>query len=131
MRNLRLDIELSPEAVLLTCAAFGYKQTPAVMASSQHIVMNLAELKEHPFHCPVKNRSCNQTSFLTVTDRADKLAEETFLTLSTNCLACQGVGKVHSYTGECVKVCPACKGKHRPHTYKEGCKKFVDQEPNT
>ena len=129
MRNLRLDIELSPEAVLLTCAAFGYKQTPAVMASSQHIVMNLAELKEHPFHCPGKNRASKQTSFLAVTDKADKLTEETLLTLSPTCLACQGVGKVHSKTGECVKVCPACQGQHRPHTYKEGCKKFVDQEP--
>ena len=57
------------------------------------------------------------------------MAEETLRTLSTNCLACQGVGKVHSYTGECVKICPACQGQHRPHTYKEGCKKFVDQEP--
>ena len=46
MRNLGLEISLSPDAVLLTCEAFGYKQTPAVMASSQHIVMNLAELKK-------------------------------------------------------------------------------------
>ena len=83
MRNLRLDIELSPEAVLLTCAALGYKQTPAVMASSQHIVMNLAELKEHPFHCTTgKNRASDQTSFLAVTGKADKLTEETLLTLS-------------------------------------------------
>merc|ERR1712242_197748 len=38
MRNIGLEIALSPDSVLLTCEAFGYKKTPAVMASSQHIV---------------------------------------------------------------------------------------------
>ena len=45
MRNLNLEMSLSPDAVSLTGAAFGYNHTPAVMATSQHIVMNLAELK--------------------------------------------------------------------------------------
>ena len=109
MRNLHLDVSLSPDAVLLTCAAFGYKQTPAVMASSQHIVVNLAELRSAPV--PIqggKYRVSDQTSFMALTDKADNMTEDTPITLSTTCLACQGVGKVHSYAGECVKVCPAC-----------------------
>ena len=130
MRNLHLEISLSPDAVLLTCAAFGYKQTPAVMASSQHIVMNLAELKANPVTIKGgKYRASDQTSFLAVTDKADNMTEDIPITLSTNCLACQGVGEVHSYVGECVKVCPACQGQHRKHTYNEGCKKFGEQEP--
>ena len=125
-----MEISLSPDAVLLTCAAFGYKQTPAVMASSQHIVMNLAELKANPVTIKGgKYRASDQTSFLALADKADRMTEDIPITLSTNCLACQGVGEVHSYVGECVKVCPACQGQHRKHTYKEGCKKFGEQEP--
>ena len=130
MRNLSLTVELSPAAVLLTCPVFGYKQTPAVMASSQHIVLNLAELKENPLNLmPGKNRVSDQSSFLAY--KADNMTEDIPLTLSRNCLACQGVGKVHSYAGDCAKVCPACEGKHRSHTYEEGCKKFGEEKPNT
>ena len=83
MRNLHLDVSLSPDAVLLTCAAFGYKQTPAVMASSQHIVMNLAELKENPVTAQgVKYRVSDQTSFLASADKADNMTEDTPMTLS-------------------------------------------------
>ena len=57
------------------------------------------------------------------------MTEDMPITLLTNCLACQGVGEVHSYAGDCVQVCPACRGQHRPHTYKEGCKKYGEQEP--
>ena len=81
----------------------------------------------------MKYRASDQSSFLVVTDKtpgkADSMMEDAPNTLSLNCLACQGIGNVHSYAGECAKVCPACQGQHRKHTYKEGCKKFVEQEP--
>ena len=134
MRNLGLEIALSPDSVLLTCEAFGYKQTPAVMASSQHIVMNLAELKKNPvLDKGVKYRASDQSSsFMVIPDKADKadsLMEDAPITLSGKCLACQGIGNVHSYVGECDKVCPACQGKHRKHTFKEGCKRFGEKDP--
>ena len=46
LRNLRLTIEIAAEAVFLTCQAFGYFRTPAQMATSQHIVVNLVEIKK-------------------------------------------------------------------------------------
>ena len=71
--------------MLLTCAALGYKQTPAVMASSQHIVMNLAELKENPVTVKgVRYRVSDQTSFMALTDKADNMTEDIPITLSTN-----------------------------------------------
>ena len=88
MRNLNLEISLAPDAVLLTCEAFGYKQTPAVMSSSQHIVMNLAELKKSPVtEEGVKYRVSDQSSFLVVPDKtakADSLTEDAPITLSEN-----------------------------------------------
>ena len=64
MRNLNLEIFLKPDAVFLTCAAFGYDYTPAVMATSQHIVMNLSELKDNPkVEKSGQYRVSDQTSF--------------------------------------------------------------------
>ena len=57
------------------------------------------------------------------------MTEDTPSSVSTHCLACKGIGEVHSYAGDCVKVCPACRGQHKAHTYKEGCKKHGEQKP--
>ena len=129
MRNLNLELSLSPDAVFLTCAAFGYDHTPAVMATSQHIVMNLAELKDNPLTVKQgKYRVSDQTSFLALNDKSDNVTEDISITPLSECLACKGVGTVHSYAGECVKICPACRGQKRKHTYQPGCKKYTGPE---
>ena len=129
MRNLNLEISLSPDAVFLTCAAFRYDHTPAVMATSQHIVMNLAELKENPATLKQgKYRVSDHTSFLAVPDKQDNITEDIPITMLSKCLSCQGIGMVHSYAGDCKKICPACRGQHRPHTRKEGCKLYKGPE---
>ena len=43
MRMLSLTIEPTPEGVFLTCPSFGYVKKPARMATSQHVVLNLAD----------------------------------------------------------------------------------------
>ena len=48
MRMLSLGIEPTPEGVFLTCPSFGYNRTPARMATSQHVVLNLADFKACP-----------------------------------------------------------------------------------
>merc|ERR1712079_95994 len=48
MRMLSLSIEPTPEGVFLTCPSFGYNRTPARMATSQHVVLNLADFKACP-----------------------------------------------------------------------------------
>ena len=125
MRNLNLEMSLSLDAVFLICVALSYNHTPAAMATSQHIVMNFVELKENPVTTlKGKYRVGDQTSSLALPDKKNNMTEDTPVTLSTHCLACQGVGHVHSHAGSCVKICPACRGQHRAHTYKEGCKYY-------
>ena len=48
LRLLRLTTEPTPEAVYLTCDAFDYKRKPSLMATSQHVVLDLADLKPCP-----------------------------------------------------------------------------------
>ena len=41
MRMRRLTIEPTPEAVYLTCDAFGHNRKPALKATYQHVVLDL------------------------------------------------------------------------------------------
>ena len=48
MRKLYFTITMTLDPVYLNCPAFGDQDTPALMATSQHVVLNLADIKFNP-----------------------------------------------------------------------------------
>ena len=45
MRNMNMTLEMSSEAVLLTCPMLGMKGRPCPMSTSHHLVINLADIR--------------------------------------------------------------------------------------
>ena len=96
LRNLYFTIRMTPHCVYLTCPSFGYDDTPAQMATSNHIVLNMADFKVTPTrnadNQPWKgpSRVSEYDSFLTVPSEQEALVAS--------------------------KLCPACRGLHRKHT---------------
>ena len=48
MRNLYMKFEHTPQVDYLTCAAFGMKNFPVPISTTNHLIIDLAELKYSP-----------------------------------------------------------------------------------
>ena len=98
-----MTLEMTSEAVLLTCPMLGMEGRPCPMSTSHHLVVNLADIRRTPKKSlPTKGDVCafyNQNTDWDVIHLSDS-----------------------SFAG-----CPACEGKHRPHTYDEHCRKSPPQ----
>ena len=51
MRNLYMKFEHTPECDYLTCAAFGMEDFPIPISTSNHILLDLAAMKNNPTGC--------------------------------------------------------------------------------
>ena len=48
MRNMNMTLEMTSEAVLLTCPMLGMNRRPCPMSTSHHLVINLADIRRTP-----------------------------------------------------------------------------------
>ena len=60
MRNLYFNLELSPEAVYLTCEAFGYYRKALCTSHTKHLVLDFSSIK----YAPAKRNGEVQTAFV-------------------------------------------------------------------
>ena len=104
-----MTLEMSSEAVLLTCPMLGMNGRPCPMSTSHHLVVNLANIHRTPKKSlPTKGNVCafyNQNTDWDVIHLGES-----------------------SFAG-----CPACAGRHRKHTYDENCRRSLpdDSHPPT
>ena len=100
-----MSLEMTNEAVLLTCPMLGMKRRPCPMSTSHHLVIDLAALKRPPKKSlPTQGNVC---AFYN-----------------------QNIDWDVIHLGEpSLAGCPACAGKHRKHTYDEHCSKTLPDAP--
>ena len=48
MRNLYMSFRHTPDCDYITCAAFGLEDYPVPISTSNHLILNLADLKQSP-----------------------------------------------------------------------------------
>jgi hypothetical protein len=87
---------MTPHCIYLTCPSFGYDDTPAQMATSKHIVLNMADFKASPAknqdnkHFQGPSRVSEYDSFLSIASEPEALAA------SSDCPACRGLQRKHT-----------------------------------
>ena len=129
MRQLYMTFEHTPECDYLTCKAFGMHRHPLPISNTNHIVLDLASLKQNPHvmltHGLEEDVLLSRTAHVVNEESVFKTNE-----IPNHPVRKEGVQQALAL-GErfedlpVEKRCPACRGQHRPHRKDLSCKKFV------
>ena len=102
MQNLSMKFDMTPDAIYITCEAFGLNNTLVPMSTSKHALLDLCELRINPR--PYKAYGEGDNTF-----------DNSFMAVRTAMISEEVLAKW---------TCPACCGdREADHTEAEGCKK--------